>query len=415
MHILILGSGALGVLSAYFLGRAGHKVTVVDRQPEAARETSFANGGQLSYSHAEPWANPYVFPKLFKWMWMDDAPLVLRFRADPHMIGWGLRFLWNCRKSTADQNSLTMLRLGLHSKQKMQEVMQDTQIDFDHIDKGILHVFSHEKEFEHAQKQAEFQRQHGCDEKVLNWQECLAMEPALQHTTKTIYGGIHAPLDESGDICVFTQKLAAYCQQHFGTEFSYDTEILSLNDENTEITHVSTNKGNLRADAYVMAMGSYSPVYLRPIGVPVPIYPMKGYSVTFPANEHTPTLSVTDDALKIVYSRLGDRIRVAGTAEFAGYNTDVRQKRIDPIVRGIKSLFPNADLSDLFKWACLRPSTPDGPPIIGKTKYRNLYLNTGHGTLGWTQGAASASLLADVINNKPTEIAMNGLTIERYA
>lgn len=415
MKILILGCGALGVLSAYFLGRAGHEVTVIDRQPEPARETSFANGGQLSYSHSEPWANPHVFPKLLKWMWMDDAPLVLRFNGDPHMIKWGLRFLWNCRKSAADQHSKTMLRLGMFSKQKMQEVIAETQIEFNRIEKGILHVFSSESDFDHACKQQEFQHQLGCDETIMNWQECLAMEPALAHSTKTIYGGIHSPMDESGDIFVFTQKLATYCKEKFGTKFIFDTEILSLNDENEEISHISTNKGNMRAEAYIMALGSYSSKLLRPIHIDVPIYPMKGYSVTFPANEFTPTTSITDDALKIVYSRLGDKIRVAGTAEFAGYNTDIRKSRIAPIMRGIQTLFPKADLTNVAEWACLRPSTPDGPPIIGKTKYKNLFLNTGHGTLGWTQGAASASLLADIFDGKQTEIPLDGLTIERYS
>lgn len=414
MHIIVLGSGALGVLSAYYLGKAGHTVEVIDRQPESARETSYANGGQLSYSHAEPWANPAVFPKVFKWMWQDDAPLVLRFSTDPHMIAWGLRFLWNCRKSAADRHSLVMLRLGLFSKAKMKEVVADTGIEFHNIQKGILHVFSNEKEFEHAQKQAEFQHQHGCEEKILTWEECKTMEPALAHSSKVIYGGIHAPIDESGDICLFTQKLAKYCEEKFGAKFHYNTEILSLNDENEEISHVATNRGNMRADAFVMSMGSYSPVFLRKIGVHVPIYPMKGYSVTFNANEYTPTTSITDDALKIVYSRLGDRIRVAGTAEFAGYNTDIRKKRIDPIMRGINTLFPKADMSQVDEWACLRPSTPDGPPIIGKTKYKNLFLNTGHGTLGWTQGAGSANLLADIIAGKTTEIALDGLTANRY-
>lgn len=414
MRVIVLGSGVLGVLSAYFLGKAGHEVEVIERQPDAARECSFANGGQLSYSHAEPWANPYVFSKIFRWMFQDDAPLVLRFSLDPHMIEWGLRFLWNCRAQAADRHSVVMLRLGLHSKKKMNEVINDTKIDFHHLDKGILHVFSKEEEFIHAQKQAEFQLKHGCEEKVLNWDECVKMEPSLEHTTKTYYGGIHAPIDESGDIHIFVQKLADYCTKNFGTVFHYDTDVLELHAENDRITHVSTNRGNMRGDAYVTSLGSYSPLFLRPLGIRLPIYPMKGYSVTFPANEFSPTISVTDAARKIVYSRLGYRIRVAGTAEFAGYNTDVNPKRIDPIIRGIKCMFPKADLQFHDHWACLRPSTPDGPPVIGKTKYSNLYLNTGHGTLGWTQGAASASMLADVMDEKETEIPLEGLTADRY-
>jgi len=415
MRVIILGAGISGVLSAYYLGKSGHEVEVIDRQPESARECSFANGGQLSYSHAEPWANPYVFPKLFKWMFQDDAPLVLRFSLDPHMIEWGLRFLLNCRPAAAKRHSLAMLRLGLHSKLKMNALVDETHIEFEHLKSGILHVYSSQEEFDHAQKQAEFQHQHGCPETVMSWDECLKLEPALAHTQQAYYGGIHSPLDESGDICMFTQKLAEYCTQHFGAQFHYNTEILGLHSESGKISHVSTNRGNMRGDAYVMSMGSYSPLLLRPLGIKVPIYPMKGYSVTFPANDFSPNISITDDARKIVYSRLGNRIRVAGTAEFAGYNTDVKLKRIDPIVSGIKSLFPKANLQFHDHWACLRPSTPDGPPIIGKTRYDNLFMNTGHGTLGWTQGAASAAILADIMNGKDPEISLEGLTLARYA
>lgn len=413
-HVIILGAGITGVLSAYYLGKAGYDVEVIDRQPSPAQECSFANGGQLSYSHAEPWANPYVFRKVFQWMWNDDAPLVMRPRADIEMIKWGLRFLWNCRQSAADKNSMTLLRLGLHSKEKMTELVKETGIEFCHLEKGILHIFSQEAEFEHAQKQAEFQAQHGCAETVLDWKQCLELEPSLEHCTKKIYGGIHAPIDESGDINQFTCELAEYCKREFGAVFHFDTEILEINAENGSITHVSTNRGNMRGDMFVMAMGSYSSIHLRAVGIDVPIYPMKGYSVSFPANEFTPSVSVTDDELKIVFSRLGDRIRVAGTAEFAGYNTDIRQRRIEPIMKGIKTVFPKAKLDYHDEWACLRPSTPDGPPIIGKTKYPNLFLNTGNGTLGWTQGAACASLLAAVMTGKTPEITLSGLTADRY-
>ncbi|MBN67159.1 MAG: amino acid dehydrogenase [Rickettsiales bacterium] len=414
MKITILGAGSLGVMSAYYLSRSGHEVTVLDRQPEAARECSFANGGQLSYSHAEPWANPYVFPKVLKWMWQDDAPLVLRFSLDPHMISWGLRFLWNCRKSAADVNSRRLLRLGLHSKAKMHEVMEDTGVPFHHQDKGILHVFSEEKEFEHACHQADYQKTLGCEEKVLSWDECLELEPALKRSTKKIYGGIHAPIDESGDIRVFTQGLAAYLAEKQNVEFRHNVHIHSLEHDGERITKVATDQGDITSDAFVMSLGAYSPLYLRPLGINVPIYPMKGYSVTFPVNDDMPYVSVTDDALKIVFSRLGDQVRVAGTAEFAGYDSEINQKRIEPILKGIRTLFPTAEIDNPSLWACLRPSTPDGPPIIGKTKLKNLYLNTGHGTLGWTQAAGSANLLASVINDTTPEIDMNGMTAARF-
>lgn len=414
MQIVVMGAGIAGVLAAYFLGREGHAVTVIDRQAAAAMECSYANGGQLSYSHAEPWANPYVFPKLFKWALKDDAPLVMRLRADADMMRWGLRFLWNCQPGHARRHAEVMLRIGLFSRTVLHEIIEETGIAFHHHRGGILHVFSEASEFEHARKQAAFQESLGCKEEVLSWEECQEKEPSLANSQKRIYGGIYSPIDESGDIHRFTQALAAYCETHFNAVFRYQTTIERIEADGEEITAVITDQGSVRGDAYVMALGAYAPIHLRPIGVHVPIYPMKGYSITFPANQHMPTVSVTDDALKIVYSRLGDVVRCAGTAEFAGYNHDVRAVRIEPIKRGIRTLFPQADLSQATEWACLRPSTPDGPPILGATRYRNLYLNTGHGTLGWTQGPGTAKLLAEVIHQQTPSISLDGLTLARY-
>lgn len=414
MRICILGSGVIGVTSAYALAMRGHDVTVMDRQPASALECSFANGGQLSYSHAEPWANPGVFLKLWKWMWQDDAPLVLRPRADIHMIRWGLLFLMNCLPARARAHSEAHLRLGLYSKREMNRMMAETNIAFDHLNKGIAHVFTSRSEFEHAKRQADFQHSLGCEEKILSRDELLALEPSLAHSAESIVGGLHATLDESGDIHLFTQRLAEYCQQHLKVKFEYGHEIRRLHVGGGAISHIETTKDYVSGfDAYVLSLGSYSPVYLRQIGLYVPIYPMKGYSITFKANEFSPTISVTDSSRKVVYSRLGERIRVAGTAEFAGYNDAVRKVRIDPILRGVKSLFPKADLSEVSEWACLRPSTPDGPPVIGATPYSNLFVNTGHGTLGWTQAAGSASLLADVVDKKPTSIPLTGMEFER--
>lgn len=415
MKICVLGAGVLGVTSAYELARRGHEVTVIDRQPEAARECSFANGGQLSYSHSEPWANPYVFPKLFKWMFQEDAPLVLRFRADPHMIRWGMLFLLNCLPAKARKHSEIMLRLGLYSKKKMTELMADVPIDFNFIDKGILHVFSDAKEFEHAKKHAEYQYTLGCAETIMSKADCLAMEPALADSKRELVGGVYATIDSSGDIHTFTKGLAAHIAAKYNVQFRYGTGVKSIHQQGNNISHVELESGEYLSgfDGYVMSLGAYSSVYLRQVGLYVPIYPMKGYSITFPANEHAPTVSITDTALKQVYSRLGDRIRLAGTAEFAGYNHDIRKVRVDPLIHGVKNLFPKADLSSIAEWACLRPSTPDGPPMLGATPLGNLYMNTGHGTLGWTQAAGSARLLADVIDRKPTEIPLTGLEIGR--
>ena len=420
MKVCVLGAGITGVTAAYELAKRGHEVTVIDRQPEAGRECSFANGGQLSYAHAEPWANPGVFPKLFKWMFQDDAPLVLRPSTDPHMIRWGLLFLRNCLPSYARRHSEVMLRLGLYSKKKMAELIAETHVEFHHLTKGILHVYSDQKSFDHARKQADFQHTLGCEENVLTREQSFALEPTLAHTTMEVVGGIHAPIDESGDIFLFTKNLASYCRDKLGVQFRFNQAIRRIHKADGAISHIELaseqgTKGEFISgfDSYVMAMGSHSAVYLRQIGMHVPVYPMKGYSISFAASEFCPTVSVTDDAAKQVYSLLGNTMRVAGTAEFAAYNDSVRKARIDPLVKGMQKLFPKAPMENLTEWACLRPSTPDGPPIVGKTPLKNLFINTGHGTLGWTQSAGTARMLGDIMDGQPTEIPLSGLDIDR--
>lgn len=418
MRVLVLGSGIIGVTTAYVLATRGYDVEVVDRRDQAATETSYANGGQLSYSHAEPWANPAVLPKVLKWMLDDTAPLVLRPRLDWRMISWGLKFLSNCNKRSAEANTVTMLRLGLYSRKMMEALSKATNISFHHQHSGILHVFTDHKEFDAAKRQAAFQEQFGCQEKTLTAEECLNLEPTLQHSNKTIIGGIHAHLDESGDMCSFTRQLANLCEKEYGVTFHYNTTIQKIQKDGDKISCIQTDKGELQADAYVMSLGSYSAMMLRQIGIKVPIYPMKGYSLTFKANHFAPNISITDQNAKIVYSRFGPEcLRVAGTAEFAGYNDSINPKRIEPIVKAISTLFPKVlEEPDAItsEWACLRPSTPDGPPIIGKTPYSNLFMNTGHGTLGWTQSAGSAFLLADTLEGKQTEISLMGMDLDRY-
>ncbi len=417
MKICVLGSGVLGVTTAYELAKRGHEVTVIDRQPEAARECSFANGGQLSYAHAEPWANPGVFPKLWKWMFQEDAPLVLRPSADPHMIRWGILFLRNCLPSYARRHSEVMLRLGLYSKKKMADLLAETKVEFHHLSKGILHVYSDQPSFDHAKKQAEYQHSLGCEENVLTREQAFALEPTLADTTMHVVGGIHAPIDESGDIHLFTKNLAALCVEKYNVKFLYGRSVRRIHKSGGAISHIELEgeKPEFLSgfDRYVMSMGSHSSVYLRQVGLYVPIYPMKGYSISFDASEFCPSVSITDDAAKQVYSLLGNRMRVAGTAEFDRYNEAVRPVRIAPLIKGMQKLFPKAPLENLTEWACLRPSTPDGPPIIGGTPLSNLFVNSGHGTLGWTQCAGSARLLADTLEGRPTEIPMSGLDVER--
>lgn len=419
MKIVVMGAGVIGVTTAYLLAERGHEVEVIERQPEPGAETSFANGGQLSFSHAEPWANPHVLRKVFGWMFQDDAPLVMKPSLDPHMMKWGLSFLRNCLADRCNINSVNLLRLGIYSKQVMEKLSVTSGVAFDNMRTGILHVYTSEKDFDHAKEQAEYQNKFaGSDFSMepLNRDACYQKEPTLQYSERNIVGGVFCAIDESGDCGKFTQRLAQVAEKDYKVRFSYNTDITRINVEQGRIKSVMTDKGLKFADAFVMCLGSYSYIHLKKLGIKAPIYPMKGYSITLPVGKHAPNVSITDNEKKVVVTRLGDRLRAAGTAEFAGYSTSVRDSRLKPIIEATRSWFPHADYNEenMLKWACLRPSTPDGLPIIGKSKYPNLYLNTGHGTLGWTQAAGSANLLADVVDGRPTEIALTGLTVDRY-
>ena len=418
MKITVLGAGITGITSAYALASRGHEVEVIERNDAPAKETSYSNGSQLSYSHAEPWANPKALVQAVKWLFKEDAPLVLRPRADWRMIKWGLQFITNCTDERARINCERMMRIGLYSKEKMTQIRTETNIEFDFGQKGILHVFSNEASFDGAIKQAEFQESLGCKELVYTPKQCLQQEPALAHANRNIIGGLYSPIDETGDIHMFCTHLAQYCAEHLNVTFSYNTDVTALNKDGYHLKSVSTSSGEVTADAYVICLGPYTPLLCDKIDVKVPIYPMKGYSITLPAWDGAPTMSVTDAEKKVVYSRIGERIRAAGTAEFAGYNTDVREPRIQQIMGSIRDLYPAVDDDNVVKhmerWACIRPQTPDGPPLVGKTPCHNLYLNTGHGTLGWTQGAGTAYLLADIIDNKTPEIKLAGLDLARY-
>ncbi len=415
MKIAVLGAGVAGVTTAYVLASRGHDVDVIEQASEAATECSYANGGQLSYTHAEPWANPGVFPKLFKWMFQDDAPLVFRLLPDPHQIKWSLQFLLNCSAKNAHRNCETMLRLGMYSREKMHTIDETTKLDFDYRKEGILHIFTDQKALDAAIAHNRFQMSLGLggEEVELSREECIAKEPALASSTKPFIGGMYSAVDESGDVRMFTAGLAKYCAEKLGVTFHYNTRIAWLREKKSKIKHIETSKGKMTADAYIVCLGAYSPKYVRGLGIPIPVYPMKGYSITVPAWESAPTLSITDDEKKIVFSRLGDRIRAAGTAEFAGYNQRIREKRIRPLLTCMKEIFPEAQTKKAEKWACLRPQTPDGPPLVGPTKYNNLYLHTGHGTLGWTQSAGTAHILADIIEDREPEISIDGLTFPR--
>lgn len=401
MRVVVLGAGVVGVAAAWYLRAAGHEVRVVERGHAVAQETSHANGGQISVSHAEPWANPGAFMKLLKWLGREDAPLLWRMRADPAQWAWGLRFLAQCRPGRVRANTAALVRLGLYSRACLRQLRQQLKLEYDHLERGILHVYTDPRDFDKAIVQSGLMRALGCDRNPQTAAQCLEIEPALRASAVSIVGGTYTPSDESGDACRFTEALAGHCAAQ-GVEFHFGTGVNGLQAAGDRIAAIRLSNGKeLSADAYVMALGSYSPLLLRPLGVHIPVYPAKGYSVTIPLSDsdRAPFVSLTDEAHKLVMTRLGQRLRVAGTAEFTGYDTSLNARRCRAIVDRTFLLFPDIGArTEAQCWAGLRPATPGNVPLIGRTRYRNLLLDTGHGTLGWTLACGSGKLLADLVS-----------------
>ena len=410
MRVVVLGAGVIGTTSAWYLAQSGHEVMVVDRQPEPALETSFANGGQISVSHSEPWANPTAPLTILKWFGREDAPLLFRPRADLAQWLWGLRFLFECLPSRTRRNTDSAFALALYSHEQLRQLRRDTGIRYDFDTRGILHLYENGGEFEHAKRQAERLRARGLDIEIKTPEGCLMIEPALKHSIARVAGGAYAASDECGDAQLFTRALADLCGAR-GVSFRFNVSVKRLEAARGAIERVviDDEKGieeSLRAEAYVIALGSYSPLLLAPIGVSVPVYPVKGYSVTLPLEpvDEAPRTSLTDHARKIVISRLGDRLRVAGTAELNGYDTEMNEPRCAALVKRCFEWFPKAGRPERAQfWTGLRPATPSNLPLIGRSKYSNLFLNTGHGTLGWTLACGSGRALADIVSGRKPE------------
>jgi D-amino-acid dehydrogenase len=410
MRVIVLGAGVIGTTSAWYLARAGHEVIVVDRQPEAALETSFANGGQISVSHSEPWANPTAPLKILRWFGREDAPLLFRPRAELGEWIWGMRFLLECLPGRARHNTDAALALALYSRDQLRQLRRDTGIVYEARLSGILHLYEERREFDHARAEAEVLRGRGLDLEVKTPEECRRIEPALEHSRVLIGGGILAASDESGDAHLFTRNMSHLCRAQ-GVTFRFNVSVNRLESGRGAIERVVIDdeagiEESLRADAYVVALGSYSPLLLRRIGISVPVYPVKGYSVTLPleAGDAAPEISLTDHARKIVVSRLGDRLRAAGTAELAGYDTEMNERRCEALLKRCQEWFPKAGRPDRAQfWTGLRPATPDNLPLIGRSRYPNLFLNTGHGTLGWTLACGSGRALADIVSGRRPE------------
>ena len=416
MKVLIMGAGVIGVSTAYELVKAGCDVSVVDRQPAAGLETSFANAGEISPGYASPWAGPGVPLKAVQWMLDKHGPLVVHPRLDPLMWRWMLQTLFNCTSRRYTLNKSRMVPIAEYSRDCLRRLRADTGISYDHRSQGTLQLFRKQSQLDSVDKDITVLREYGVRFELLDRNGCIRAEPALGGAPASFVGGLLLPDDETGDCHLFTQRLMTMAQEA-GVRFIANTRIESVTTEGDRVTAVVTDSGTMTADAYVMALGSFSPLLLRPIGIDIPVYPVKGYSITVPLTDDSgaPQSTVMDETYKVAITRLADRIRVGGTAELSGYRVELSPERRITLERSLRDLFPRGgDIGGASFWSGLRPMTPDGPPIIGPTRYSNLHLNTGHGTLGWTMACGAARITADRLLGRPSEIPTEGLSLERY-
>lgn len=416
MKVAILGSGVIGVASAWYLTEAGHDVVVIDRQPGPALETSFANAGEISPGYASPWAAPGIPQKAIRWLMMHHAPLILQPAVDREMLGWLFAMLRNCTSARYAVNKARMVRLAEYSRDRLIALRADTGIAYDERMQGTLQLFRTQKQLDGIAKDIAVLRAGDVPFEVLDREDCIAVEPGLAAAREKIVGGLRLPGDETGDCFKFTGALAAMAAER-GARFRYGETIRSLAVEGGRVVGVETDRGRITADRYVLALGSHSSAILRPLGLRLPVYPVKGYSITVPIVDaaRAPESTLMDESYKIAITRLGDRIRVGGMAEISGYNNALPDRRRATLVHSLTDLFPGAgDVEAASYWSGLRPMTPDGTPVIGATPYDNLFLNTGHGTLGWTMACGSGRLIADLVSGRPTEIEAADLSIARY-
>ncbi|MBI1243943.1 MAG: FAD-dependent oxidoreductase [Alphaproteobacteria bacterium] len=416
MKVLVLGGGVIGVTTAYYLARAGHEVTVVDRQAGPALETSFANAGEISPGYASPWAGPGIPVKAVKWLLMPHGPLVVRPRFDPAMWAWIIRMLRNCTSARYARNKNRMVPLAEYSRDSLRDLRAETGISYDERSQGTLQLFRTQKQLDAIGSDIAVLRSIGVPFEVLDRDGCIRIEPALARVRERFVGGLRLPNDETGDCHLFTTRLAEM-SAGLGVRFLYDTQIHAIERSGGRIERVSTSAGTLSADAYVAALGSYTPLLLRPLGLHLSVYPVKGYSLTLPIVNPAaaPESTVMDETYKVAITRLGTRIRVGGTAEISGFDTTLRESRRATLAHSVGDLYPGGgDISRATFWCGLRPMTPDGPPVIGRTPIANLFLNTGHGTLGWTMACGSGRVLADLLSGTTPAIDLEGLSLAAH-
>lgn len=416
MKIVVLGAGVIGVTSAYYLMRAGHDVEVIDRQPAPALETSFANAGEVSPGYASPWPAPGIPMKALKWVFMHHAPLILHPRIDFAMARWVLAMLRNCTSARYARNKSRMVPIAEYSRDQLQALRADLGLDYEQRTQGTLQLFRTQKQLDDSAKDIEVLKQYGVPFELLDPQGCVRAEPGLAAAQEKIAGALRLPNDETGDCHKFTQALAKWLEAN-GVSFRYGVTIRGLTRTDDRVTSVKTDQGDIAGDRFVAALASYTPALLRPLGLRVPVYPIKGYSITAPIADaaRAPVSTLLDETYKIAITRLGDRIRVGGMADVAGFDYSLPLRRRDTLAFCMNDLFPGAAVDqDHALWTGLRPMTPDGPPIIGPTRAPNLFINTGHGTLGWTMACGAGRVLADIISGKAPEIDATPLQLSRF-
>ncbi|MFZ5548051.1 MAG: D-amino acid dehydrogenase [Pseudomonadota bacterium] len=414
--VLVLGSGVIGTSIAYYAAKAGHEVTVVDRQPGPALETSFANAGEVSPGYSSPWAGPGVPLKAIQWMLMRHSPLVIWPLLDPAMWRWGLRMLANCTEKAYALNKSRMVPIAEYSRDCLKALRAETGIAYDDRALGTLQLFRTQKQLDGTAKDIEVLKQYGVPYELLEHAGFVRVEPALHLTQEKFVGALRLPGDETGDCQLFTTRLAEMAKA-LGVRFHFDTRIDAIEHDSRQVTGVRTGAGTLVADRYVAALGSFTPQMVRPLGLDLPVYPIKGYSITVPITNPrgAPESTVMDETHKVAVTRLGDRIRVGGTAEIAGFSLALREARRETLTHVVTDLFPTGgDVGKASFWCGLRPMTPDGTPLVGPTAVPNLLLATGHGTLGWTMAAGTGRVITDLISGRKPEISLDGLTLDRY-
>jgi len=416
MRVIVLGSGVIGVASAYYLAQQGAEVTVLDRQAGPAEETSFGNAGQISPGYSTPWAAPGIPFKAVKWMFQHHAPLAINLDGSMWQLQWMAQMLKNCNPQSYAVNKERMMRVAEYSRDCLRELRKDTGINYENRAKGTLQLFRKEAQMEAVQRDISVLQECGVSYELLNGNELGRVEPALANTQDKLVGGLHLPNDETGDCYLFTNALAQIAKE-LGVNYQFNQNVEKLIVEGDEIKGVQVNGKVLTADCYVLAFGSYSRDFLKPLDLQLPVYPVKGYSLTIPIVDpaFAPQSTVLDETYKIAITCFDQRIRVGGMAELSGFNLGLNEDRRATLQMVTQDLFPGGDMAQASFWTGLRPMTPDSTPIIGATRFKNLFLNTGHGTLGWTMACGSGKLISDIVLNHKTEISTDGLSIQRYS